>query len=302
MPRSYPVEFGRKVLDLLEAGWSLAQVAADLGVSDQTIYNWREQELIDSGQKPGLSSSDQAELIAARRRIAELEAELAATKRAAELLKQVVPPKRRFEAIAVMAAEGHAVQVTCHVLGVSESGLYAWRSRPPSARALRHAMLTEVITQIHAASKSTYGIRRVHAELILGRGMTVGRHAVALLMHRAGLKGLPGHKRRRAVPQTPSAADLVDRRFERSDPDRLWVSDITEHPTREGKVYCAVVLDTFSRRVVGWSIDAAQTAILVTNAIDMAIHNRAPAADSGTIIHSDSEYVVAGYFRAICSL
>jgi len=187
MPRRYPAEFRRKVLDLLRAGWSVAQVAADLGVSDQTIYTWREQELIDSGQKPGLSSSDQAELIAARRRIAELEAELAATTRAAELLKEAVPPKQRYEAITVMSAEGHAVQVTCRVLEVSESGFYAWRSRPLSPRALRHAMLTEVIAQVHAASKSTYGIRRVHAELTLGRGLDVGRHAVALLMCCAGL-------------------------------------------------------------------------------------------------------------------
>jgi putative transposase len=286
MPRMYPAEFRRKVLDLLEAGRSVAEVAAALGVADQTIYNWRAQELIDTGQKPGLSSSDQAELAAGRRRIVELEAELSATKRAAELLKEAMPPKRRCEAIAAMAAEGHAVQVACRVLGVSESGFYAWRSRPPSPRALRHAWLTEAITQVHTASRGTYGARRVHAELRLGRGVNVGRNAVALLMHRAGLKGLPGNKRRRSLPQAPTATDLVDRRFTQQGPDRLWVTDITEHPTREGKVYCAVVLDAFSRRVVGWSIDSTQTAALVTNAIDMAIHNRAPAAGD-TVIHSD---------------
>ncbi len=104
-------------------------------------------------------------------------------------------------------------------------------------------------------------------------------------MRRAELKGLPGHRRRRPLHQTPTSSDLVERNFARAAPNELWVTDITEHPTREGKVYCAVVLDTFSRRVVGWSIDSAQTSTLVTNALGMAIQNRQPPA--GTIIHSD---------------
>jgi putative transposase len=83
----------------------------------------------------------------------------------------------------------------------------------------------------------------------------------------------------------PTAGDLVDRQFHRSEPDQLGVTDVTEHPTREEKVYCAVVLDVFSRRVVGWFIDAAPTAALVTNALGMAIGQRAPA--DGTMIHSD---------------
>ncbi len=104
-------------------------------------------------------------------------------------------------------------------------------------------------------------------------------------MRRAGILGLPGHKHRRPRPDTPSATDLVNRQFDRAEPNRLWVTDITEHPTHEGKVYCAVVLDVFSRRVVGWSIDSAQTATLVTNALGMAISNRQSVA--GTVIHSD---------------
>ena len=97
-------------------------------------------------------------------------------------------------------------------------------------------------------------------------------------MRRAGIKGLPGNRRPRPRHQTPTAGDLVHRQFTRPVPDQLWVTDITEHPTREGKVYCAVVLDTCSRRVVGWSIDSSQTAALVTSALDMAIRNRAAQA------------------------
>jgi putative transposase len=185
-----------------------------------------------------------------------------------------------------MAAEGLAVQVGCRVLEVSESGYYAWRSRPPSARAIRHAWLTDAIYQVHTASRQTYGSRRVHAELTLGRGITVGYHAVELLMRRAGLQGVTGRpKFRRGLRPVATASDLVNRRFARTGRDQLWVTDITEHPTREGKLYCAVVLDACSRRVVGWSIDTTPTAALVTNALGMAIQSRRPAA--GTLIHSD---------------
>lgn len=185
-----------------------------------------------------------------------------------------------------MAAQGFSVQVCCRVLEVSESGFYAWRSRPPSSRAIRHAWLTDAIHQVHAASRQTYGSRRVHAELTLGRGIAVGYHAVELLMRRAGLQGVTGRpKFRRGLRPEATAADLVRRKFDRTGPDQLWVTDITEHPTREGKLYCAVVLDACSRRVVGWSIDTTPTAALVTNALGMAIQSRRPAA--GTLIHSD---------------
>ncbi len=185
----------------------------------------------------------------------------------------------------MIAEESLSVQLACRLLDVTRSGYYAAASRPPSARSIRHAWLTDLISQIHAASRSTYGAPRVHAELRMGRGITVGHNAVAMLMRRAGLRGLPERKRWRARPDTPSVADLVDRNFAVIEPDVLWVTDVTEHPTREGKLYCSVVLDAYSRRVVGWSIDASQTAALVTNALGMAIENRSPQA--GTILHSD---------------
>ena len=185
-----------------------------------------------------------------------------------------------------MAAEGLPVQMACRLLSVAQSGYYAWRRRPPSARTVRHAWLTEQIEAVHTASRGTYGARRVHAELTLGLGLQVGHNQIELLMARAGIKGLPGTRRRRPRHETPTATDLVERMFTREGPNRLWVTDITEHRTYEGKIYCAVVLDTFSRRVVGWSIDSSQTATLVTNALGMAIANRDPQA--GGIIHSDA--------------
>jgi putative transposase len=184
-----------------------------------------------------------------------------------------------------MAAEHIPVQVACRVLDVSVSGYYDWLSRPLSARAIRHAWLTDLIVEVHQRARGTYGARRVHAELRLGRGIVVGHGAVALLMRRAGLAGATGRPKWRHAKPDQIAADLVDRQFSRSGPNQLWVTDITEHPTREGKVYCAVVLDAYSRRVVGWSIDASPTAALVTNALGMAIDTRTPP--TGSVIHSD---------------
>ncbi len=186
----------------------------------------------------------------------------------------------------MIIGDGLPAQTACRVLGVSESGYYARRGRPPSARAIRHVWLTDLIRQVHAASRGTYGARRVHAELAMGYGVAVGHNAVGMLMSRAGIAGLPGNRRPgRKTSGPPTALDLVDRQFTRAEPDELWVTEITEHPTREGKVYCAVVLDTFSRRVVGWSIDSSPTATLVTSALGMAINNRNPTDE--TVIHSD---------------
>lgn len=179
---------------------------------------------------------------------------------------------------------GLPIEPTCRVVGVSVSGFYMWKHRKPSARSVRHEMVAEVIRQVHAESRQTYGARRVHAELVLGRKVTVARCTVELVMGRLGLAGLPGRPKYRKIPNTPTASDLVNRDFARTEPNRLWLTDITEHPTREGKVYCAVVLDAFSRRVVGWSIDSSQTANLVVNALGMATENRQAER---VVIHSD---------------
>jgi transposase InsO family protein len=158
--RGYPPEF-RKVLDLVEAGRPIAEIAQALGISAQSIYTWRHQDRIDKGLLPASRST---------------------------------------------------------------STPWSWGCAAPAWR---------------------------------------------------GITGRP--KFRRGLRPEATAADLVQRQFTRSGPNQLWVTDITEHPTREGKVYCAVVLDACSRRVVGWSIDATPTAALVTNALGMAIQPRKPA-------------------------
>ena len=188
--------------------------------------------------------------------------------------------------IASLTGQGFDVQRACLMLGVSVSGYYDWRLRPPSARTLRHAWLAGEIAQVHKDSGGTYGTLRITAELRYGRGIHVGKEQVQLLMKRLGIYGLPKRRLPRgARVGKASSLDLVRRRFTAEGPDRLWMTDITEHPTREGKVYCCAVIDAFSRMVVGWSIDSRQTGLLVTNALGMALNRRAP--QEGGIIHSD---------------
>jgi putative transposase len=182
----------------------------------------------------------------------------------------------------------HGVSRLCRVLGVSRAGFYAWQGRPPSARALADQALTEQIRTIHQRSRATYGAPRIHAELRLDHGVQVSRKRVARLMRTAGLVGC--HRRRqrgltRRDPQAAPASDLVNRTFTAQRPDRVWTADITYIPTWAGWLYLAVVLDVFSRRVVGWAMADHLRTELVVDALDMAIWNRRP--DPGLVHHSD---------------
>jgi len=192
----------------------------------------------------------------------------------------------RFRLVREFAVDGVSVAVACRVLNVSRSGYYDWQVRPPSARAVADAELTATIVAVHQMSRCTYGAPRVHAELRLGLGLACGRKRVARLMRSAGLAGVCHRRKRRGQRPLPAPHDdLVRRRFTADAPDRLWCTDITEHPTSTGKVYCAAVLDVFTRKVVGWSIADHMRSELVVDALQMAIWTRQPAP--GTIVHAD---------------
>lgn len=175
--------------------------------------------------------------------------------------------------------------MACRVLKVSRSGYYEWRHRPPSPRDLEDAYLANLIVDIHSMSRCSYGAPRVHAELRLGQGIRVGRKRVTRLLRITGRRGISHRRKGRHRPAAAVHEDLVRRRFVAEGPDRLWCTDITEHPTRLGKVYCCAVLDVFSRVVVGWSIADHMRSDLVVDALQMATWRRRPEA--GTIVHSD---------------
>jgi len=180
------------------------------------------------------------------------------------------------------------VVACCRVMKVSTSGFYAWRAQPCSDRDYADAVLTNTIVDIHRMSRRSYGSPRVHAELRLGEGIACSRKRVARLMAQAGVAGIHRRKRGGCTRRdgTEPSDDLVNRAFDPAEPDRLWVMDVTEHPTGEGKVYLATVIDAFSRRVVGWSIADHNRAELVVDAVQMAVWRRQPEPKK-TIAHSD---------------
>lgn len=173
----------------------------------------------------------------------------------------------------------------CRVLGVSSSGYYAWRKRPLSDRKREDQMLTRRIKAIHKASRGTYGSPNIHAAL-QKEGFRVGKNRVARLMREADIQGVTRRKKRPRTtsPGTCPADDLVKRDFTASSPDELWVADITYVPTDAGFLYLAVVLDAFSRKVIGWKMADHLRTALVASALDMAVGQRDPEA---TVHHSD---------------
>jgi putative transposase len=182
----------------------------------------------------------------------------------------------------------YPVATMCRVLEVSTSGYYAWRSRPASPRSLADACLAQVIGEIHTDSRGTYGAPRIHAELRLDHRIFCSQKRVARLMHQAGIQGVHRRKGVRTTRRDETAApapDLLERDFQATEADRKWVSDITYVPTWAGFLYVAVVIDCFSRRVVGWAMRDHLRTELVLEALEMAIHNRRPT--HGLVHHSD---------------
>jgi transposase InsO family protein len=191
----------------------------------------------------------------------------------------------------------------CRLLQVSRSGYYAWRQRKPCRRAQEDQRLLPQIRAAYQRGRGEYGSPRVHRELVEGKEpVQVGRHRVARLMRQ---DGLVGRKKRRFVTTTQSdhqlavAPNLLQRNFEVEQPNKVWVGDITYVRTWQGWLYLAVLLDLFSRRVVGWASSSRIDAALTLNALQMALSRR--GAVPGLIHHSDrgSQYASADYQKAL---
>src|SRR6201996_6267950 len=282
MPRPYPPEFRQRALDLVRSGRCVPEVAKLLGIAESCLYRWKRQDLIDRGLEPGTSGAESAELVAARQKIRDLEEENKILRQAAAAVQEVVSPKERYRLVAEVHGDGvrvppgllRARRVHPRLLRVEDPG--AVSPAGPARLADRPD---------RAASYGTYGQPRVRAELQRRHGLVAGHNTVMLLMRRAGISGLPLRRRAQRVPAQKTVTDLVKRQFTADGPNRLRVTGITEHPTRDGKVYCCVVTGVFSRRVAGWATGTAQRSDLATNALGMAIDSRRPSP--GAIIHGD---------------
>src|SRR5262245_3934001 len=303
MPRTrppYPLEFRRRMIELVRA----RPVARGAGPEARAVGRGHSQ-LGDPSRPRRRPAGRRGDLGGARGAASPASRESRAAGRARDPTKSRglvcqgdhVDPVQGFEFVKANQAD-HPCATMCRILGVSPSGYYAWRQRPPSARAQQDAELIMKIHTIHLESHGTYGAPRMHAELA-AQGIRVGRKRVARLMRTAAVQGVS--RRKRIVTTTRDRAarpapDLVRRDFTADGPDRLWVADITYVPTAAGFLYLAVVLDAWSRRVVGWAMETHPRTDLVLSALDMAIVQRLPR---DVIHHSDQgcQYTSIAYGR-----
>lgn len=193
-------------------------------------------------------------------------------------------------------AKNYSVKGMCHALGVSRSGYYAWRRRPPSTRDLANQTLLRLIRLAYRGGRQTYGYRRVHAEV--KKQMTCSRNRVARLMRQAGLWSRRRRRYRvttRSRHKRPVAANHLARTFSAKGPNRKWVSDITYIHTGEGWLYLSTLMDLYSRKVIGWAMEPYLTDELTTKALEMALGRRQPPP--GLVHHSDrgSQYASRKY-------
>jgi putative transposase len=208
----------------------------------------------------------------------------------------------RFRLIEAEKAE-HSISRLCSVLGVTRQGFYAWRRRGPSGRQLGDDELKRLIVSIYDGSLQTYGAPRVQLDLAEDHDVRVGRKRVARLMRDLGLQGVSrrGKRVRTTVAdeRQPPAPDLVERRFVAERPNQLWLADVTYVPTLEGYLFLGVVMDMFSRKIVGWSMRDDLKAELVVDALAMAVTRRRPPA--GLVHHSDrgSQYTSLAFGRTL---
>ncbi len=190
----------------------------------------------------------------------------------------------------------YSVRLMCRALGVSRSGFYDWCGRPESRRAQRHRRLVEQIRYFHRLSRETYGSPRIQEDLVAA-GERVGTNTVAQLMQRAGIvpKSVRKFKVTTDSRKTVAAPNLLGRAFTVQRPNERWVTDITGIPTREGWLYLAVIIDLYSRAVIGWAMHPRMKSNLVTDALKMALMRR--KVRSPLLLHSDqgSQYAAVDY-------
>ena len=296
MPRTrppYPPEFRAQMVELVRAGRSPGELAREFEPAEYTIRKWVQQADWDEGRREdGPTTDEKEEIRRLRREVRQLKLEREILAKAAARPTRRVgarhgrptrsrPGLRVREGGAPLRSSGPAVDpvaTMCRVLGVSTSGYYAWLKRPVSKRARQDVWLMERIETAHERSRKTYGSPRIHAE-IRDQGIPVGRKRVARLMKAGGLAGVSRRKGTRTTIRDESsrrAPDLVHRDFTATGPNQLWVADITYVPTWSGFLFLAIVLDVWSRRVVGWAMETHLRTELVVQALNMAVSQCRP--------------------------
>ncbi|WP_284304186.1 IS3 family transposase [Mobilicoccus caccae] len=305
MPKPYPQEFRDDVVRVArqrEEGVTIKQVAKDFGISESCLTNWMTQADRDAGIRPGADREELAELREAKRRIRLLEQENEVLRRAAAYLSQEHLPKMMYPLVRELAGDGIPVTVTCRVLKIARQPYYRWLKEPVTDAELAAAYRANALFDAHRDDPE-FGHRLLADEAReAGEGMC-DRTAWRICSEN-GWWSVFGKKRgKNGKPGPPAHEDLVERDFTAAGPNQLWLTDITEHPTGEGKLYMCAVKDVWSGRIVGYSIDARMKSRLAVQALDNAVATRAAHGMdvAGCIVHSDrgSQFRSRKYLAAL---
>ncbi|MGP5056915.1 IS3 family transposase [Brachybacterium paraconglomeratum] len=288
MPAPYPQEFRDDVVRVArnrEPGQKLSQIAKDFGISESCLTNWMRQADVEDGARPGTTREDSAELRDARKRIRLLEQENEVLRRAAAYLSQANLPKILYPLVSELAADGIPVAVSLRVLKLSRQPYYRWWKQQVTPSELVEAYRANALFDAHRDDPE-FGYRFLAGEAEAA-GQRMCERTAWRICRDSRWWSVFGKKRGKngKRPGPPVHDDLVQRDFTADDVNELWLTDITEHRTDEGKLYLCAIKDVFSGRIVGYSISDRMKARLAVNALDNAVSRRSDAA--GCIVHSD---------------
>ncbi|MGS2811476.1 IS3 family transposase [Nocardia sp. MW-W600-9] len=306
MPKPYPKEFRDDVVRVARnrgPGQQLKQIAADFGISESCLAGWLKAADVEDGTRPGTTATENAELIQARKRIKLLEQENEVLRRAAAYLSQANLPKMMYPLVRELAADGIPVAVTCRVLKIARQPYYRWLADPITAAELDEAYRADALFDAHRDDPE-FGYRFLADEAADAGQAMASRTAWRICSTNKWWSSFGkkrGSKNGRSGP--PVHDDLVARNFTADAPNMLWLTDITEHHTGEGKLYLCAIKDVFSNRIVGYSIDSRMKARLAVDALGSAVARRGAASDhvAGCVVHSDrgSQFRSRKFVRAL---
>ncbi|MGJ3224860.1 IS3 family transposase [Micromonospora aurantiaca (nom. illeg.)] len=303
MPKPYPREFRDDVVRVArdrEPGVTVEQIAKDFGVHPMTLFKWLRQADVDAGAVPGTTGTESAELREARKRIRLLEQENEVLRRAAAYLSQAHLPKRLYPLVSELAADGVPVAVTCRVLKIARQPYYRWRARRVTDADLAAAYRADALFDAHRDDPE-FGYRFLADEARAAGQPMVERTAWRICSGMGWWSAFSKKKRRGKGGKVgpPVHDDLVRRDFTANGPNRLWLADITEHRTGEGKLYLCAIKDVWSNRIVGYSIDSRMKSRLAVNALHNAVARRGDVA--GCVLHTDrgSQFRSRKFVRAL---
>ncbi|EPJ4829789.1 IS3 family transposase [Enterobacter kobei] len=281
--KRYPEEFKTEaVKQVVDRGYSVASVATRLDITTHSLYAWIKKYGPDSSANKEQSDA-QAEIRRLQKELKRVTDERDIFKKSRGVLRKAVRLRYAFIRDNTCC---WPVRLLCRVLDVHPSGFYAWLQQPHSQRNQADLRLTGQIKQFWLESGCVYGYRKIHLDL-RDSGQQCGVNRVWRLMKRVGIKAQVGYRSPRARKGEASivSPNRLQRQFNPDAPDKRWVTDITYIRTHEGWLYLAVVVDLFSRKIIGWSMQSRMTKDIVLNALLMAVWRRNPQKQ--VLVHSD---------------